>query len=238
MANYNKSVNFAVKDTLQTGDPDKIVSGAEIDTEFNNISSSSTSKVDKVSSATSGNIASLTATGNIQDSGQSVNTLVPTATIIMYAADTAPNGWLVCDGSPILRAQFPNLFNVIGEQFGEGDGSTTFNLPDLRDRMPLGFGNIGGTDANRVSNFDTNLADNGGSDLHVLSISELPSHDHDIHSFTSSENPAPNEAYDPVFGLIDATESGPERGGLTNTGGDEGHNNMPPFLAVNFIIKI
>jgi len=50
MANYNKSVNFAVKDTLQTGDPDKIVSGAEIDTEFNNISSSSTSKVDKVSS--------------------------------------------------------------------------------------------------------------------------------------------------------------------------------------------
>jgi len=48
MSNYSKSVNFAVKDTLQSGDPNKIVSGAEIDTEFNNISSASTTKIDKV----------------------------------------------------------------------------------------------------------------------------------------------------------------------------------------------
>jgi len=238
MANYNKSVNFAVKDTLQTGDPQKIVSGAEIDTEFNNISSSSTSKADKVSGSTSGNIASLTATGNLADSGQSVNTLVPTATIFMFADTAAPNGWLVCDGSPVLRAQYPDLFNVIGEQFGEGDGSTTFNLPDLRDRMPLGFGSIGGTDVNRVGNFDTNLGSDGGADVHFLSTAEMPVHDHNIHSFTSSESPSPSGAYDPAFGLIDATETGPQRGGVSNAGGNAPHNNMPPFLAVNFIIKI
>jgi len=73
MTDYNKSVNFAVKDTLTAGDPNKIVSGAEIDTEFNNISSASTTKADKVGSATANNFASLTAQGNIADSGKDAN---------------------------------------------------------------------------------------------------------------------------------------------------------------------
>ena len=72
MANYNKSVNFAVKDTLQSGDPNKIVSGAEIDTEFNNISSASTTKIDKVTAAVTNNLASFTASGTLQDSGKNV----------------------------------------------------------------------------------------------------------------------------------------------------------------------
>ena len=72
MTDYNKSTNFAVKDGLQSGDPNKIVSGAEIDTEFNNISSSSTTKIDKVSSAVTDNLASFTAKGNIKDSGKDV----------------------------------------------------------------------------------------------------------------------------------------------------------------------
>jgi len=69
MPNYSKSTNFAVKDSLSTGDPNKIVSGVEIDTEFNNIASMSTSKVDKIGGATEGNVALLTSSGNIQDSG-------------------------------------------------------------------------------------------------------------------------------------------------------------------------
>src|SRR6056297_1656229 len=98
MANYNKSVNFAVKDTLQAGDPQKIVSGAEIDTEFNNISSSSTTKIDKVSSATTGNIAQFTATGALADSGQSASSIMPTGFIGPFAGTTAPQGWLFCNG--------------------------------------------------------------------------------------------------------------------------------------------
>ncbi len=72
MANYTKSTNFAVKDTLTTGDPQKIVSGVEIDTEFVNISSMSSTKIDKVGGATAGNVATLTAGGSIQDSGDSI----------------------------------------------------------------------------------------------------------------------------------------------------------------------
>lgn len=77
MSNYSKSVNFAVKDTLQSGDPNKIVSGAEIDTEFNNISSSSTTKIDKVPSAQTDNLAKFTATGAITDSGKVVSDFAP-----------------------------------------------------------------------------------------------------------------------------------------------------------------
>ena len=69
MADYNKSVNFAVKDTLVSGDPNKIVSGAEIDNEFNNISSMSSTKADKAPAPTANNIAILTSNGSVQDGG-------------------------------------------------------------------------------------------------------------------------------------------------------------------------
>jgi len=75
MANYTKSTNFAVKDTLTTGDPQKIVSGVEIDTEFVNISSMSSTKIDKVGGATAGNVPTLTAGGSVQDSGLSLGNL-------------------------------------------------------------------------------------------------------------------------------------------------------------------
>jgi hypothetical protein len=78
MANYSKSTNFAVKDSLTTGDPNKIVSGVEIDTEFNSLASMSSTKTDKVGGATAGNLATLTASGGIQDSGNAVADLYGT----------------------------------------------------------------------------------------------------------------------------------------------------------------
>jgi len=78
MANYSKSTNFAVKDSLTTGDPNKIVSGVEIDTEFNSLASMSSTKTDKVGGATAGNLATLTASGGIQDSGSAVSDLYGT----------------------------------------------------------------------------------------------------------------------------------------------------------------
>jgi len=75
MSNYNKATNFAVKDTLTSGDPDKVVSGAEIDNEFNSIASAVTTKADKVAAATTDNFASLDANGNLKDSGASQNSI-------------------------------------------------------------------------------------------------------------------------------------------------------------------
>jgi len=228
MANYNKSVNFAIKDTLQAGDPQKIVSGAEIDTEFNNISSSSTTKVDKVPAANTGNIPQFTATGSIEDSGENAVSLgSPTGSVIPFAGSSAPSGWFFCNGQEISRSTNSNLFSVIGETFGAGDGSTTFGLPDLRDRFALGANSIGGSDAGRVDNFSTAPGDSGGSDDHQLTEAEMPSHTHSgVASFTLGSGDTEGSS-----GRVTGSKN------TDSTGGDQAHNNMPPFLALNYIIK-
>jgi len=150
MSNYNKSTNFSVKDTLTSGDPDKVVSGAEIDNEFNSIASAVTSKADKVAAATTDNIATLDANGNLKDGGASVVSVAPpVGSVIMHAASTAPSGWLECDGSTVNRSTYPDLFNAIGSTFGAGDGSTTFGLPDLRGEFIRGWDNGRGVDSAR-----------------------------------------------------------------------------------------
>jgi microcystin-dependent protein len=70
-----------------------------------------------------------------EDSGGNV---VPTGMICPYGAATAPTGWLLCDGAAVSRTTFAELFAVIGTTYGVGDGSTTFNVPDMRQRFPLG----------------------------------------------------------------------------------------------------
>ena len=153
MTDYNKSVNFAVKDTLTAGDPNKIVSGAEIDTEFNNISSASTTKIDKVPAATTGNIPQFTATGAIEDSGDNQTTIVqiaaPAGVVMAFGGSTAPTGWLECDGSAVSRSTYSDLFSAIGTNFGVGDGTSTFNLPDTRGEFIRGWDNSRGVDSGR-----------------------------------------------------------------------------------------
>ena len=154
MSNYNKATNFAVKDTLTSGDPDKVVSGAEIDNEFNSIASAVTSKADKVPAATTDNLAGLDANGNLKDSGDSVSSIItqaimPSGSVTMFAATSAPSGWLECDGSNVSRSTYSDLFNAIGTTFGTGDGSTTFGLPDLRGEFVRGWDNGRGVDNGR-----------------------------------------------------------------------------------------
>lgn len=67
----------------------------------------------------------------------------PTGVVLPFAGSSIPNGWLLCDGSAVSRVVYPSLFNVIGETYGAGDGSTTFNLPDLREAVPKGAGSTG-----------------------------------------------------------------------------------------------
>ena len=64
--------------------------------------------------------------------------IIPTSTILPFAGSTVPNGWLLCNGAGISRSTYSNLFAKIGTTYGKGDGSTTFNIPDLRDRYIIG----------------------------------------------------------------------------------------------------
>lgn len=101
---------------------------------------------------------------------------LPVGSIQAFAGANAPTGWLLCDGSAVRRGDYPDLYNTLGTQYGSGDGATTFNIPDLRGRVPAGKDNMGGTAAGRLTSAvsgvaGTALGSSGGSQ-------NIPDHSH------------------------------------------------------------
>ena len=80
---------------------------------------------------------------------KTISDKIPPGVILMYGAPTAPTGWLECDGSAVSRTTYADLFAIIGTTFGVGDGSTTFNLPDLRGEFIRGWDHGRGVDSGR-----------------------------------------------------------------------------------------
>lgn len=147
--------------------------------------------------------------------------------IRQISKNAIPNGWLQCDGSAISRATYQNLFDAIGTTYGVGDGSTTFNLPDLRGRVPLGEGQ--GPSLNNKT-----LGETGGEEEHSLTESELASHKHDAidDGFFNRYN---------ISDLRYATQSASWRlihaSRTDYSGSSNAHNNMTPYTVTRFIIK-
>lgn len=88
--------------------------------------------------------------------------------IVMFAGSTAPTGWLICDGSAVSRNDYAELFSLVGTQYGEGDGSTTFNLPDISGRLLIG------------ASENHPVASIGGEETHVLTENEIAEHTHSV----------------------------------------------------------
>lgn len=155
--------------------------------------------------------------------------------IIPFAGDTSPNtDWLVCDGSSLLRADYPDLFAVIGVVYGATDG-THFNIPDLRGRIPLGVGS-----APSLSSYV--LGANGGEETHTLTTSEAPSHSHSDSGHSHTEGNA-SPTLIAIGAGVPAASAIPSVGvtgsgfaNLSNSGGGGAHNNLQPYLAVNYLI--
>ena len=104
---------------------------------------------------------------------ESQGNVVPTGTRFRYAGSSAPTGFLICDGSEVSRTTYADLFAAIGTAFGPGDGSTTFNLPDSRERVSIGVGTGAGLTAR-------SRGDEIGASSHTLTEAEMASHDHDL----------------------------------------------------------
>ena len=83
--------------------------------------------------------------------------LVPIGSILAYSGSSAPSGWVMCDGAGISRTTYATLFGAIGTSFGVGDGSSTFNVPDLRGRVLVGKDDMGGSAASRVTSGNEGL---------------------------------------------------------------------------------
>ena len=185
----------------------------------------------------------------------------PVGVVIAYGGSTAPAGWLLCDGAAVSRSTYSALFGIVGTSFGPGDGSTTFDLPDLRQRVPLGKAAAG---------TGSTLGGTGGTIDHRHTYSTVVSHDHTVNPpTTDSSSIVPHLHPNTATGFNDTADSGIIRRILfdfkeldaasvaTTSAGDHNHSvdigsfssgitgsaspstalSNPPYLVVNYIIK-
>ena len=188
---------------------------------------------------------------------------LPSGMLFDYAGGAAPTGFLLCDGSAVSRATYATLFAAIGTTWGAGDGSTTFNVPDIRGRATIGAGTGTGLSARAVG------TQNIGEETHVLTTAELAAHNHTItdsghvHSINDpghfhstllavtggvtantlaanrgdGNNNNGTSNTQTVFTGINATNSGVANVTSANNGSGTAHNNMQPSAVVLKIIK-
>lgn len=148
--------------------------------------------------------------------------------IMAWGSDAIPSGWLLCNGQAVQRAAFPELFAAIGVRFGAGDGASTFNVPDYRGRTDFGLDST-------QTEFDV-IGEKGGAKTVTLDVTQMPAHQHQ----TSHDRTAA------PFGVQGSgAYSIPSAGGYTSmaaggtsiVGGGLPHNNLPPYITMNFLIS-
>jgi microcystin-dependent protein len=161
---------------------------------------------------------------------------IPVGAVMPYAGlwspETIPSGWLLSYGQAISRTTYSALFTVIGTTYGAGDGSTTFNLPDLRGRLVAGQDSMGGTSADRLTGLsggvqgDT-IGATGGAETHTLTAGELPTA-----ATYQKETSHGGQSGTTGSGLAKS----PAQAALTGAN-NEAHNNVQPTIILNYIIK-
>jgi microcystin-dependent protein len=153
----------------------------------------------------------------------------------MFGGNFAPAGWMFCEGQLLPISENETLFQLIGTTYG-GDGESTFGLPDLRGRVPIHQGQKAET--NYV------LAETGGVESVTLTTQQIPVHNHAaLASGDASTQPNPNDGVLAVNNVVeffsgDAPGNAMAATSLTPAGGSQPHDNLQPYLCVDFIISL
>jgi len=167
-------------------------------------------------------------------------TVTPIGGIMMFGGDTPPDKWLLCDGQAVSRDDYADLFAVIGIEYGAGNETTTFNVPNFTDRSPMGTG----------GDFTGFPGVEAGAHEHTLSVDQLPAHNHAVNDpghthvlqspFTSiiGARPSGGAAASAGTSLSGGAQLTTNTTGITtaNTGGGLPHPNVHPVLGVTFLI--
>lgn len=151
---------------------------------------------------------------------------VPAGALMPFAMAAAPDGWLTADGSNVSRSTYAVLFAAIGTTYGSGDGSTTFGLPNLKGKTAVGLDST-------QTEFDA-LGETGGAKTHTLSLTEIPSHSHDIQRNNSAATSVGADASALYRALAN---TGATYTTTQTAGGGGAHNNLQPYITLNYCVK-
>jgi microcystin-dependent protein len=157
--------------------------------------------------------------------------------IRMFAGNFPPSGWMFCDGATLAISENETLFQLIGTTYG-GDGESTFDLPDLRGRTPVHQGTDPGTGTNFI------LAETGGVESVTLTTQQMTTHNHAFLASTvigTEGNPGGNLAANsqgPQPYIQESPDGNLNPQSLQPAGGSQPHDNLQPYLGINFIISL
>lgn len=160
---------------------------------------------------------------------------LPSGALVAYGGTSAPSGWLLCYGQEVSRTDYAALYAVVGTVYGVGDGSTTFNVPDLRGRVIAGQDDMGGTSANRLTGLSGGvdgdvLGGTGGAESVTLTTNHLPASGLTLPAYLTGSGASPGY-------LAIADGNAPAAQTTGNMGGGGAHNNVQPTAILNYIIK-
>lgn len=154
------------------------------------------------------------------------------AEIKLFAGNFAPRNWAFCDGQLMPIAQNTALYSLVGTTYG-GDGRTTFGLPNLQGRAPMHPGQGPGLRQHQ-------LGEQGGSETAALNENQLPRHEHPLRAAGNADRADPGgnalgaaAMYGPAGGEVAMAAEA-----IGHSGGNQAHNNMQPYLAINFVIAL
>jgi microcystin-dependent protein len=201
----------------------------------------------------------------LQGIGSTFPYMIPLGGMIPYTGTSAPNSSFVLPyGQAISRTTYATYFTQVSTTFGTGDGSTTFNVPDLRGRVPFGKDNMGGSAASRLSNaatggiVGTTLGATGGEQAHTLTTAELAAHSHGItdpghnhppiNGATAVQDGGANDPLGTNAGSqtrrvstsVPSQATGTNTTGISinNAGSGNSHNSVPPGIVLNYILRV